>query len=87
MLVDGDRGRGPTDFGGDSTPADARWKRHAMTTFVPTLENQVFDAYQMAKTARAEDDYAAMIRWLSRVDELLDRLGGRETCPLSLVPE
>ena len=21
-----------------------------MTTFVPTLENQVFDAYQMAKT-------------------------------------
>ena len=58
-----------------------------MTTLVPTLENQVFDAYQHAKSARAEDDYAAMIRWMSRVDELLDRLGGRETCPLSLIPE
>ena len=58
-----------------------------MTTFVPTLENQVFDAYQMAKTAQAEDDYAEMIRWMSRVDELLDRLRGRETCPLSLIPE
>ena len=44
-----------------------------MITIVSTLDRQIFDAYQRLKKARAEDDYAAIVEWTSRVDQLLDR--------------
>jgi hypothetical protein len=44
-----------------------------MFTVVSTLDSQIFDAYQRLKKARAEDDYAAIVEWMSRVDRLLDR--------------
>jgi hypothetical protein len=44
-----------------------------MITIVSALDSQIFDAYQRLKKARAEDDYAAIVEWMSRVDRLLDR--------------
>jgi hypothetical protein len=44
-----------------------------MFTVVSTLDSQIFDAYQRLKKARAGDDYAAIVEWVSRVDQLLDR--------------
>jgi hypothetical protein len=44
-----------------------------MFTVVSTLDSQIFDAYQRLKKARVEDDYAAIVEWVSRVDQLLDR--------------
>jgi hypothetical protein len=44
-----------------------------MITVVSTLDSQIFDAYQRLKKARAEDDYAAIVEWMSCVDQLLDR--------------
>lgn len=43
-----------------------------MFTVVSTLDSQIFDAYQRLKKARAENDYAAIVEWMSRVDRLLD---------------
>ncbi|WP_019969829.1 hypothetical protein [Mycobacterium sp. 141] len=39
------------------------------------LDSQIFSAYQQVKKAQAESDYAAMIRWMLFVDQLLDRRG------------
>ncbi|HET7665726.1 MAG TPA: hypothetical protein VFK56_06590 [Mycobacterium sp.] len=44
-----------------------------MITIVSTLDRQIFDAYQRLKKARADDDFAAIVEWMSRVDQLLDR--------------
>lgn len=44
-----------------------------MITLISTLDSQIFDAYQRLKQARAEDDCAAIVEWMSRVDLLLDR--------------
>jgi hypothetical protein len=44
-----------------------------MITLVSTLDGQIFDAYQRVKKARAEEDYTAIVEWMSRVDLLLDR--------------
>ena len=44
-----------------------------MITVVSTLDSQIFDAYQRLKKARGEDDDAAIVRWTSHVDQLLDR--------------
>jgi hypothetical protein len=44
-----------------------------MITIVSAVDSQIFDAYQRLKKARAEDDYAAIVEWMSRVDRLLDR--------------
>ena len=46
-----------------------------MINLVSMLDSQIFSAYQQVKKARAEGDYAAMIRWMLRVDGLLDRRG------------
>lgn len=46
-----------------------------MINLASTLDSEIFNAYQQVKKARAEADYAAMIRWMSRVDRLLDRRG------------
>ncbi|MCV7157009.1 hypothetical protein [Mycolicibacterium brisbanense] len=44
-----------------------------MINLIATLDSEIFTAYQEVKKARAEADYAAMIRWMTRVDRLLDR--------------
>jgi hypothetical protein len=46
-----------------------------MIALVSTLDSQILAAYQQVKAARAEGDYAAMLRWMLRVDRLLDRRG------------
>lgn len=44
-----------------------------MIAFVATLDSQIFQAYQLLKKARLEGDYVGIVRWMCRVDELLDR--------------
>lgn len=50
-------------------------KATQMINLVSVLDSQIFSAYQQVKKARAESDYAAMIRWMLFVDRLLDRRG------------
>jgi hypothetical protein len=41
-------------------------------TASPTLDRRIFLAYQRVKKARADGDYAAIVKWMARLDFLLD---------------
>ena len=43
-----------------------------MTDFDSALDRRIVFAYQQVKKARADGEYAAIIIWMRRVDELLD---------------
>jgi hypothetical protein len=44
----------------------------AMSDLDPTVDGRIIEAYRQVKKARAEGQYAAIIVWMRRVDELLD---------------
>jgi hypothetical protein len=56
-----------------------------MINLVSMLDSQILTAYKQAKKARAEGDYAAMIRWMLCVDRLLDRRGVTSSSGLTAV--
>jgi len=55
-----------------ATNSRADRKGLSMTDVDPGLDRRIVFAYQQVKKARADGEYAAIIIWMRRVDELLD---------------